>query len=63
MSRGRRIEQLAVPRDVCERPATRFVAGFIGGSSGDADERIPLDSEGPEEVRVRFASRVSGTAR
>jgi spermidine/putrescine ABC transporter ATP-binding subunit len=32
MNRGR-IEQLAAPREVYERPATRFVAEFIGGSS------------------------------
>jgi ABC-type Fe3+/spermidine/putrescine transport system ATPase subunit len=32
MHRGR-IEQLGAPRDVYERPATRFVADFIGGSS------------------------------
>ncbi|HYU15162.1 MAG TPA: ABC transporter ATP-binding protein [Candidatus Acidoferrum sp.] len=32
MNRGR-IEQLAAPREIYERPATRFVADFIGGSS------------------------------
>jgi ABC-type Fe3+/spermidine/putrescine transport system ATPase subunit len=32
MSRGR-IEQLASPREVYERPATRFVADFIGAST------------------------------
>jgi ABC-type Fe3+/spermidine/putrescine transport system ATPase subunit len=32
MNQGR-IEQLGPPRDVYERPATRFVADFIGGSS------------------------------
>jgi ABC-type Fe3+/spermidine/putrescine transport system ATPase subunit len=32
MSRGR-IEQLAAPREIYERPATRFVADFIGASS------------------------------
>src|SRR5262249_38780798 len=32
MSRGR-IEQLGTPRDVYERPATRFVADFIGAST------------------------------
>jgi ABC-type Fe3+/spermidine/putrescine transport system ATPase subunit len=32
MNRGR-IEQLGRPRDVYERPATRFVADFVGASS------------------------------
>jgi spermidine/putrescine ABC transporter ATP-binding subunit len=32
MSRGR-IEQLAPPREIYERPATRFVADFVGASS------------------------------
>jgi spermidine/putrescine transport system ATP-binding protein len=32
MNRGR-IEQLGAPRDVYERPRTRFVAGFIGTSN------------------------------
>jgi spermidine/putrescine ABC transporter ATP-binding subunit len=32
MNRGR-IEQLAAPREIYKRPATRFVADFIGGSS------------------------------
>jgi putative spermidine/putrescine transport system ATP-binding protein len=31
-SRGR-IEQIGVPTEVYERPATRFVAGFVGGSN------------------------------
>ena len=31
--RGGRIEQLAAPREIYERPATRFVADFIGASS------------------------------
>ncbi|MCI0547668.1 MAG: ABC transporter ATP-binding protein [Candidatus Rokubacteria bacterium] len=30
---GGRIEQLATPREIYARPATRFVAGFIGASS------------------------------
>ena len=30
---GGRIEQLGVPREIYERPATRFVADFIGASS------------------------------
>jgi spermidine/putrescine ABC transporter ATP-binding subunit len=31
--RGGRIEQLGVPREIYERPATRFVADFIGAST------------------------------
>jgi putative spermidine/putrescine transport system ATP-binding protein len=38
-----RIEQVGAPAEVYERPATRFVAGFVGTSnllSGEAAERI-----------------------
>ena len=38
MNQGR-IEQLGPPREVYERPATRFVADFIGGSTGSAAGR------------------------
>ena len=31
---GGRVEQLAAPRDLYERPSTSFVAGFIGTSNG-----------------------------
>lgn len=40
---GGRIEQVGAPADVYERPASRFVAGFVGTSnllSGDVAERI-----------------------
>ena len=45
MDRGR-VEQIGPPREVYERPATRFVADFIGASSvlqarGDAGHRAP----------------------
>src|SRR5437870_7861246 len=40
-----RIEQLGAPADVYERPATEFVAGFIGGSNA------------VERAGKRFASR------
>ena len=38
-----RIEQVGAPADVYERPATRFVAGFVGTSNlltGEVAERI-----------------------
>jgi putative spermidine/putrescine transport system ATP-binding protein len=38
-----RIEQIGTPADVYERPATRFVAGFVGTSNlltGEASEAI-----------------------
>jgi putative spermidine/putrescine transport system ATP-binding protein len=47
MNRGR-LEQLGTPREVYERPATRFVAGFIGRANlfdAPFDEGIPI--EGP----------------
>jgi spermidine/putrescine ABC transporter ATP-binding subunit len=42
MRRGR-IEQLAAPRELYERPATRFVADFIGASSLLRGRAIALD--------------------
>jgi putative spermidine/putrescine transport system ATP-binding protein len=54
-----RIEQIGAPAEVYERPATRFVAGFVGTSNllrGEAAERI-LGSAGtftirPEKIRL-----------
>jgi putative spermidine/putrescine transport system ATP-binding protein len=54
-----RIEQIGAPAEVYERPATRFVAGFVGTSNllrGEAAERI-LGSSGtftirPEKIRL-----------
>src|SRR5207237_2064791 len=57
MSAGR-IEQLGPPREVYERPATRFVADFIGASS--VLEGRALDGETVEltgGVRLRVALR------
>jgi putative spermidine/putrescine transport system ATP-binding protein len=53
-----RIEQLGSPRDVYERPATPFVADFIGASS--VLEALALDGETVElagGVRLRVALR------
>jgi spermidine/putrescine transport system ATP-binding protein len=46
MNRGR-IEQVGDPEDVYERPATTFVAGFIGVSN-----LMPATVSGPNEVRL-----------
>jgi spermidine/putrescine transport system ATP-binding protein len=46
MNRGR-IEQIGVPEDIYERPATTFVAGFIGVSN-----LMPAVTAGPGEVRL-----------
>ena len=54
-----RIEQIGAPAEVYERPATRFVAGFVGTSNllaGDVAERI-IGSAGtftirPEKIRL-----------
>jgi ABC-type Fe3+/spermidine/putrescine transport system ATPase subunit len=57
MSAGR-IEQLGPPREVYERPATRFVADFIGASSvleGRALDRETVELAGG--VRLRVALR------
>ena len=48
-----RIEQVATPRELYERPATPFVAGFVGTSNvlaGEVAERL-LDTSGTFSVR------------
>jgi len=54
------IEQVGTPADVYERPATGFVAGFVGVSNvleGDAAERIAGDPRAftirPEKIALR----------
>jgi len=50
-----RIEQLGPPREVYERPATRFVADFIGASSvleGRALDRETVELDGGVRLRV-----------
>lgn len=57
--RDGRIEQLGTPADVYERPATRFVAGFVGTSNlvrGEAARQV-LGRAGtftirPEKIRL-----------
>jgi putative spermidine/putrescine transport system ATP-binding protein len=64
-----RIEQLGTPADVYERPATRFVAGFVGTSNlitGDVARTI-LGRAGtftirPEKIRLAAVDAVPGTA-
>ncbi|HEX2095981.1 MAG TPA: ABC transporter ATP-binding protein [Solirubrobacterales bacterium] len=53
MNRGR-IEQVATPEDVYERPATAFVAGFIGVSN-----LMPAVVSGPGEVRLENGASVA----
>jgi putative spermidine/putrescine transport system ATP-binding protein len=58
-----RIEQLGTPREVYERPATRFVAGFIGRANIleaaprdgalRSEDGIPLDAPGPATYVLR----------
>src|SRR3712207_4332127 len=51
--RDGRIEQLGTPAEVYERPATRFVAGFVGTSnllSGDVARQV-LGREGTYTIR------------
>ncbi len=54
MNRGR-IEQVGVPEDVYERPATTFVAGFIGVSN-----LMPATVSGPGRVRLESGPEVTG---
>jgi spermidine/putrescine ABC transporter ATP-binding subunit len=56
-----RVEQLGSPREIYERPATRFVAEFIGASTvlrghGAAADRVTL--AGGETLRVRGLSGI-----
>jgi spermidine/putrescine transport system ATP-binding protein len=61
-----RIEQLGSPREIYERPATRFVAGFIG-TSNLVDGRVESVSDGVavlsfgpgEQVLVPSAGRIA----
>jgi spermidine/putrescine transport system ATP-binding protein len=53
MNRGR-VEQVAVPEEVYERPATTFVAGFIGVSN-----LMPATVTGSSEVRLDQGTTVS----
>jgi ABC-type Fe3+/spermidine/putrescine transport system ATPase subunit len=52
MNRGR-IEQVGVPEDVYERPATTFVAGFIGVSN-----LMPASVVGPGRIRLEQGPEV-----
>jgi spermidine/putrescine transport system ATP-binding protein len=56
MNRGR-VEQVGVPEDVYERPATTFVAGFIGVSN-----LMPATVSGPGEVRLDQGPTVTASA-
>jgi spermidine/putrescine transport system ATP-binding protein len=51
--RDGRVEQVADPEQVYERPATTFVAGFIGVSN-----LMPGEVTGPEEVRLEHGPAV-----
>ncbi|WP_086665653.1 ABC transporter ATP-binding protein [Lentzea kentuckyensis] len=61
-----KIEQVGYPEDVYERPATRFVAGFIGTSnildaevSGVDGEMVALTAPGATNLRAKFSGSVS----
>ncbi len=61
-----KIEQVGYPEDVYERPATRFVAGFIGTSnildaevSGVDGEFAALRAAGATGLRAKFSGSVS----
>ncbi|MFD9699963.1 ABC transporter ATP-binding protein [Lentzea sp. NPDC059081] len=63
---GGRIEQVGYPEDVYERPATRFVAGFIGTSnildaevSGVDGGLVALTAPGATNLRAKFGGSVS----
>ncbi len=56
MNRGR-VEQVGIPEDVYERPATTFVAGFIGVSN-----LMPATVAGGGEVRLEHGPTVRAAA-
>ena len=66
-----RIEQVGAPADVYERPATRFVAGFVGTSNLLDAARSPRRSLGrrgtftvrPEKIRLADADARAGAGR
>lgn len=53
MNRGR-VEQVAVPEEVYDRPATTFVAGFIGVSN-----LMPATVTGADEVKLDQGQTIS----
>jgi spermidine/putrescine transport system ATP-binding protein len=55
MNRGR-VEQVAVPEEVYDRPATTFVAGFIGVSN-----LMPATVKGAHEIELDQGTSVSTT--
>ena len=55
MNRGR-VEQIAVPEEVYDRPATNFVAGFIGVSN-----LMPATVTGDNEVKLDQGQTISTT--
>ncbi|MFD4671618.1 ABC transporter ATP-binding protein [Lentzea sp. NPDC058450] len=61
-----KIEQVGYPEDVYERPATRFVAGFIGTSnildaevSGVDGGMVSLKASGATNLRAKFSGSVA----
>ncbi|GLY49216.1 ABC transporter ATP-binding protein [Lentzea sp. NBRC 102530] len=61
-----KIEQVGYPEDVYERPATRFVAGFIGTSnildaevSGVDGGLVSLTAPGATNLRAKFSGSVA----
>jgi spermidine/putrescine transport system ATP-binding protein len=54
MNRGR-VEQVGGPEEVYERPATTFVAGFIGVSN-----LMPAAVSGPDKVKLEHGPEVTG---
>jgi spermidine/putrescine transport system ATP-binding protein len=55
MDRGR-VEQVGTPEDVYERPATTFVAGFIGVSN-----LMPATVTGPGRVKLELGPELPGS--
>jgi spermidine/putrescine transport system ATP-binding protein len=58
LMRDGRIEQLGSPRDVYERPATQFVAEFVGASNRLPAKIVNLPQDGSYEAEVEGVGRI-----
>jgi spermidine/putrescine transport system ATP-binding protein len=56
--RGGRMEQLGTPRDAYQRPATEFVADFVGASNRRPGRVVEVESDGTYAVEVPGLGRV-----
>jgi ABC-type Fe3+/spermidine/putrescine transport system ATPase subunit len=61
--RAGRIEQLGTPQEVYERPASAFVAGFVGRSNLFEVDAVDDVLRGPDGIALRASGAVRGRCR